>query len=79
MYFLLIFTFPRPCPRLFAGGWEGREVVVKKGGGGQVRGGKVKRCGRRPPGRCAPGHPAGKRLPRANMDLGSRRPRSSGP
>ena len=41
MLFLLIFTFPRPYPRLFAGGWEGTEVVVKKGGGGQVRGEEI--------------------------------------
>ena len=72
MLFLLIFTLPRPCPRVFAGGWEGTEVVVKKGGGGQVRGGEVKRGGRRPRGRCAPRRPGDSLVPMWTWGVGGR-------
>lgn len=51
------FSSSSPCPIAalgFAGGWEGTEVVVKKGGGGQIRGegeekvGAAHRAGVRP-------------------------------
>ena len=76
--FPLHLHLPASLPSVFCR-WEGMEVVVKKGRGGQVCRGKVKRCGRRPPGRCAPRRPAGELPPCAGLDVARRRPRSGGP
>lgn len=57
-----IFTVPRPYPWLDADGWEGMEVVAKKGRGGMVRRGR---------GEVGAPRPAG-----AWSDLARRRPRS---
>lgn len=53
---------PRPYPWVVADGWEGMEVVAKKGRGGMVR------CGR---GEVGAPRPVG-----ASSDLARRRPRS---